>query len=477
MIDEEFNFEPTPPLFEELNQEDGMEVASDPSDHDNLWQQAISNPEFDYFKEAQILEPKLEIGRYVLDQGFKVPLIEDLDDWKQAFDDNQAMIRSELEQDYDGLSGLLSSLRILKDQWSPVSTSNLQTLRNNLNQDFNQDNQPYYDQLKTLVLEGLRSGHLHSLDFMHEYQGYQNWSAQLYHLAELASSCSYRLNLDLFDCSTSLWRYIEGTNVRIFGDPNVEGRYHFGVLPSFEIDNMPAVGGYLVDRDQYDEPQYFRKHSQGFIARPYIELYEQIRHLALFDTTQAPVMEIVKDANDDLHFLQYLKTNLAYFPTEPFNLSNDQETLYLNNVRGATAQAGQSMKLFISPQHLKEGMRHQAIFYDATYYNKLAIQIASVYFADLVLQEAYISFQNNHFESSPLYRPSLAAGLDGASDKTDPKLLQHLQTIFNQERQRYWDEVAQKSVGYFDIVATANGREMAIESDWQLQEVNYADLG
>lgn len=463
--------------FEDYDEEYGMEVATDPSVYDlELRQRAASEADFDYFKESRTLEPKREIGRYVLDQGFRVPLIEDLSDWQRAFDADRAMIRSELEQDYDGLSGLLSSLRIVRDEWFVGGTSAVYAVRNNLEQVSIEGGEAYRRRLKDLILEGLRGGQLHPIDFMCEHQGYRGWASQLQSVAEDAAGCGQSLYTRFNFPSASLWRYVEGTNVSVFGDPNVEGRYHFGVLPADEGDNWPAIGGYLVDSGQYDSPQYFRKHSQPFIARPYIELYEEIRRLPLFDTTQAPVMELQKDAGGELHFLQYLKTGLPYWPSEAFDLPRSEEALYLSNVRGATPKAGQAMRFFISPRLLTEGMRHQGIFYDATYHNRLAIQLGASRLADLVLHEFYISFQDNHFESSPICRPPLAGGLDGAAEKTDRRLLDHLQAIFTSEQRRFFDQEARRSVGYFDITVTANGREMAIESDWQLREADYSSL-
>ena len=59
--------------------------------------------------------PKFGIGRYVQDCGFDVPLIKNWADWQKALEEKSAMIRSELAQDYAGLSGLLNSRRIDDD--------------------------------------------------------------------------------------------------------------------------------------------------------------------------------------------------------------------------------------------------------------------------------------------------------------------------------------------------------------------------
>ena len=439
--------------------------------HDKeLRERAEAEADFDYFDaQYQYMDrPKFEIGRYVQDCGFDVPLIKNWADWQKALEEKSAMIRSELAQDYAGLSGLLNSRRIDDD---------LANLRmHNYAWNYQEPNAEWLEELDQNLLKGLHSGDLDPAAYMF-LQGNYGWLAGLLRVTRDSASCGQNLYLESGDIKVSLWRYIEGTNVTIFADPNVKGRYHFGVTPSNDQDNWPAIGAYLVDSGQYEQPQTFRKHKQPFIAEPYIEIYEAIRQLTYFDTTQAPVMELQKDAKDEVHFLQYLKTGLKYDSVEPFDLPPAKNSLHLTNVRGATPPAGKEMRLFLSPPILTEGMRDQAIFYDSLYFNRLAVQIGSTRFADFVLCENYISFKDNHFDSSPICRPPLAASCAGAGEKTEDSLLDYLDGLFRLTHQLSWqNRDLSKSIPYMNIRVTANGREAVIESDWNVHEIAYRDL-
>ena len=126
-------------------------------------------------------------------------------------------------------------------------------------------NAEWLQELDQNLLKGLHSGDLDLAAYMF-LQGNYGWLAGLLRVAKDSASCGQDLYLESGDIKVSLWRYIEGTNVTIFADPNVEGRYHFGVTPADDQDNWPAIGDYLVDAGQHEQPQTFRKHKQPFIA-------------------------------------------------------------------------------------------------------------------------------------------------------------------------------------------------------------------
>src|ERR1041385_3469411 len=73
---------------------------------------AATDETYDFYEALPPQQPKFEIGQYVADQGIRVPMISDQADWEKAFDEGTAMLRSEMPQDYKGLSGLLSSERL-----------------------------------------------------------------------------------------------------------------------------------------------------------------------------------------------------------------------------------------------------------------------------------------------------------------------------------------------------------------------------
>ena len=423
---------------------------------------AQAQPDFDYFKEHPPTQPKAEIGAYVAAQGFNVPLISNQLDWQRVFDAGQAMLRSELPQDYDGLSGLLSSQRLTK--YDLDQSQQLGGLYRTSNS--------YRDKLNTVLLEGLRNGNLDPLEFMNHYQGYRSWQPVLAELAEQA------VDIPFGEQQVSRWRYIEGTNVSIFADPNVEGRYHFGVTPSSSsaADTYQPVGSYQYELGEYDQPKQFRKHDQPFLPRAYIDVYQAISKLARFDTSRPPVIELQADLSGNVHFLQYLKTPNQFNYVPEFDLPISQDALITNNVRGVTPPTGQDMRLFICPTILAQGMEAQGILCGITDQTPLFTQLAAQR-AGFILHEAYISFQDNHFNSAPLYRPPLAAGCDGAFDRTQYDVLQKVAKLISQVRGLLRHDVGRRTLAnYIDIKVTANGRQAVIESDWELKQIAYQDL-
>lgn len=430
-------------------------------DYDARLESAISraaiNPDFDFYDEFYPRQPKFEIGQYVAEQGVSVPLIDNQKDWERAFDDGTAMLRSEMPQDYDGLSGLLSSER----------------LQNGM---FARPNQGYAGRFGSLVMEGLRSGELNGTEYMKYLRGdHFNWVNREADLTTRAAYFGVLHYLNLRNQSASRWRFVEGANVSVFADPVVEGRYHFGVKPARRHPREhQSIGSYLFEADEYDEPKQFRKHKVPFIARPFIEVYDRIRDLPRFDTTQNPVIELQQDAEGTIHFLQYLKTGQEQQYAEPFDLPESEDTVTTTNVRGVTAPEGKEMKLYIEPDFLTREMEGQGIYCGIIRPRGLEVQFASKA-AAFILHYAYVSFQDNHFDASPMFRPPLAAGLSecGKSPDSVPDKLDDIFTHRYYRKNAAFDDDA---VAYLDIKVTSNGRAAAIESDWQVKTVGYDDM-
>lgn len=439
-----------------------------PEFEDDAWsgqaeadQQAVDDPAYDYYDALRPMQPKFEIGQYVADQGFRVPLITSQAEWEKSFDEGTAMLRSEMPQDYDGLSGLLPSELLSRSCAQEWADSN-----NDLARDLGQT-----------ILRGLRSGELHPADYMDVFCGkYRTWP--YYEKEYIATAARFGAldQLNIHNTSVSQWRYVEGTNVSIFADPHVEGRYHFGVLP-FDPeypDGYRSIGSYRFDAGEYDTPQQFRKHDVPFVARQFVEFYEQIRNLPRFDNTQCPVLELQQDPDGNIYFLQYLKTGQKQQLTEPFDLPSSENTLRTFNVRGVTPPDGKDMRMYMAPNLLTKGMEGEAIFCALTRPRGIEVQFASN-IAAFILHEAYISFQNNHFDASPLYRPPLAAGLSACRHSPKP-VLEKVGQIMDHALSIRVSPFSREIVPYIDIKVTANGREAAIESDWDIQTIAYDDI-
>lgn len=415
-------------------------------------QRATTDPSFDYFIENRPRQPKFTIGQYVAEQGFRVPIIETQAAWEAAFDDETAMLRSEMPQDYDGLTGLLSSERLVYSPWKRAKSA-------------------YSKELGGVILRGLRSGELDPTTYMTYMRLNHGWASSKVDTQQLASM--FGVECGIWGESASRWRHVPGDNVIMFGDPHVAGRYYFGVDPWMTSDHdYESVGGYMIDADKYDEPFQFSKPRRGFTARPFVDLYERIQQLPLFDNTVSPVLELQRDSNGDIHFLQYLKTRQRHDFVEPFDLPSGNDVIKMDNVRGITSPEGRGMCLFITPERMPDRMRGQAIFCSLIRPLRLHVQLASE-MAGFVLHEAYISFKDNHFNSSPLYRPPLAAGLTTGEYWNDPlvRKFNHLLMEASFARDRDHD-----AVDYVDIKVTSNGRQATIETDGLVHTVGYDDL-
>ncbi|NTW62157.1 hypothetical protein HGB25_01960 [Candidatus Saccharibacteria bacterium] len=425
-------------MFDPESDPRGKRVAAD--------KKAVIAPTYDYFEEFKPDQPKFEVGQYVAENGFSVPLVETVADWQQAFDDGTAMLRSEMPQDYSGLSGLFSS-EVLSE--SPL-------LRRT---------EGFRREVGNLIMRGLRDGLLDPTEYMMtlrtDLQGlhYSCWEREKLDNIETAMEFGAMDMLEIWRLSASHWRYVEGTNVSVFADPNVEGRYHFGVRP----DNSFIVG-HMVDTGEYDKPNPHRAANQGpfFIARPFIEYYEQIRNLPRFDKTQCPVLELKQDTKGDIHFLQYLKTNQRQQFTEPFDLPDGDDVLRLTCARGITPMSGETMRLYISPDYLEPGMVNQAIYSDERNGGGLKVQF-STKVARFILYDAWLSFKDNHNDASPLYRPPLAASIYSGAHNS-PQLMNKVEQITGNRFSRQRN--TQQGTPFVDIKVTSNGREATIESDW-----------
>ncbi|MGZ6004827.1 MAG: hypothetical protein ACXWLH_01610 [Candidatus Saccharimonadales bacterium] len=416
-----------------------------------LDERATVEPEFDGFDQEYAMQrPKAEVGLYVASQGISVPIITTQKEWEQAFDDGTAMLRSELSQDYAGLSGLLSSER----------------LSNSAMGQFAKDApEGFYRDFGATIMKGLRSGELSGRDYMLMTR----WNRVSEYV--LGRALSFGGAVYLGNPTVSHWRFVEGTNVYGFADPHVEGRYYFGVVPYNEPHS--AIGGYRVEPGQYDEPLHFRKHDDTFVARPFIEFYEQIRNLSRFDITQCPVVEMQQDLVGNMHFLQYLKTGKTKAYTDGFDLPKSDGTLSTTNVRGVTTPEGKDMRLYMAPKRLSRAMEGQGIFCSENQPRGIEVQFAAKA-ANFILHTAYISFKNNHFNASPLWHPPLAAGLEECYDSP-----QAVREILDQTLQEVLYgplRFSQEVVHYVDIHVTSNGREATIESDWQPKTAAYEDI-
>lgn len=394
---------------------------------------AESNPEFDFFHEYTPAKPKLAVGEYVASQGFNVPLINSQEEWEQAFDEELAMIRSERYDDYAGMSGIISSKKLTAYNRLRAAGTNPDNFNNR-----------FWD----LVNEGLRSGELRPDDYMNMFV----WREYVVRLQQTTSLARVPLSL-AYGITTSRWRYVPGTNIRMFRDPNVEQKYYLGVTP-----DKGYVLGYQVEGEELQATIEQERADRLIVVTDLVDFYEQIRSLPLFDTTQAPLLEIQQANDGQLHFLQYFRTGHKVDYTEPFDLPEGETVIRASDVRGITSPKGEKMRLYISPSFYTPDMDQQGFYFEMIYHPEILKQyLCSV--GKVAIHEVYISLKDNHFDSSPLIRPQVGMGLWDAESKDR---VQYLKQV---SRSRFHEH---DSNAYINSVITSNGREATIQSDWEL---------
>lgn len=406
---------------------------------------AALDPHFDYFDQLRRY-PKQEIGAYVASCGIPVPLIHTQAEWEQACDDGTAMLRSEMRQDYDGLSGLLKS-EVLSHRFGYEETD------------------PFRREFNALIMRGLKSGAITGQEYM--MMDPVGWAWQIEDAYTQAQSFGVKLKTAFFNASTSRWRYIAGTNVTVFRDPHVDGRYYFGVTPAGQ-----SIGEFTTEADEHEAPQTYRKHEQPFLPKPFIDLYEKVRALPRFDQSEIPVMEMQQAHDGTLYFLQYLKTGQKLQLIDPFDLPQTPDAYYVDNVRGITEMEGEDIRLYCTPTRLHTAMVGQGIYCSLTRPSREEVQ-HSARAARFVLDYAYVSLKDNHSSSSPFFKPAVAAGLWTSLTNNDTVI----KRVNNFTKGIATDNRStDQTVSYIDLHLTSNGRLAAIESDWQPTTVNYRDL-
>lgn len=413
---------------------------------------ALSEPTFDYFGDQPyaMRRPKATVGSYIAehskDLDVVVPLVTTHQVWQNCLENGNAMIRSESPDEYSGYRGLFTSARV-PERYLPEND--------------------FYSELGSLILRGLKDGVIEPVDYMNYFAGrHLTWPQQLNGVHQTAQR--FNLPLDLESPEASLWEYIPGSNVSIFGDPHVEGRYHIGYKPPSRI-----IGGLTIEPGMHTKEHRFRKHDHAFIAQPFIEAYEAIAALPLFDTEQRPVLELQLSTEGVMHFLQYYKTGHQKAYTEPFELPfSPKEDIKLNMVRGITPPEGRHMRLFVAPKRLLPAMVGEGVYCGIIDLKGVEAQFVSKNM-DFFLHQAYISFQDNHFDSSPLFMPPLAAGLNGYSEDTSWELFTHATERLQSATYKGYHDY--NNVQFFNIHVTSNGHEVVLRSDWNPHVVSYRD--
>lgn len=455
--------------------------------------EALRDPTYDLFEHCLPSgRPKADIGRYVMRYGINVPLITSLKAWQNALDEECGMLRSELRQDYNGYSGLLSS-RVIeqrrtypKDErdWEGVVCGIDETGQRIERQTIEGPVQAEIDLLPEGSWlnghYGMRAigslavcGQIHALLAKGLYDGTVNpttlmqllyWNEERLRYQENAQYSGFTpTNLEY--AATSHWRYVPGVNIRVFRDPVIEGKYFIGGSAAHH--HWEPTSGYSTSTLEAHDKSVYRGYTKPGIPEytlpggKIIALYEKIRTLPYFDHSQAPVMEFQYGTDSKLYFLQYLKTGLQLGDPGEFDLPSSRSSVTVHSVRGATTQEGETVRMYLDPRRLHPSMRDQGAelglggLYDhAAQVLASIIRVAAVY---------GLNFKDDHFSSAPLTRTPVVLGIWDEKGGLYERLRQIATPEFGPGRR-------QQPLRYINTLVTSNGRKATVDSDWVVRE-------
>ncbi|MEK7146388.1 MAG: hypothetical protein AAB802_04395, partial [Patescibacteria group bacterium] len=225
----------------------------------------------DKFLDLGMQQPKLEIAAYVASQDLPVP--DRYASVEKALAARETiLIRSEHEDDYDGLSGLIDSWQVTEREKIDLSIG-----------------QKDVDEMSSIECDIRKMGFL---DVVRRIKASGLTPELERELAQM--SVSRRLSSDtplidvekmVSETSFSGWEFIEGENVTVVADTSVKGRYHI-----FNNGNTSRYCTWDV--------------RQGGPFGSLIRAYEQVRHLEMFNPNHAYLMEFQTGKDGEHFFLQ-----------------------------------------------------------------------------------------------------------------------------------------------------------------------------
>ena len=219
-------------------------------------------------------QPKRTIADYVEQNGILVPRrFDTLSDARRSH--KGIFLRSEHEQEYNGVSGLLDSFELSRrmvdgDRKNPIIFSPRGI------QDLEEIKKDYFQYLKDSRSE-------HPLD---QFYRFTNTTKQ-----DLINNTSF-----------SIWEYLDGIKRTIVADSAIPNKYH--------ITTNRFGDNWIHNRTIFEKGkkpnQYLNKLTPELEEglEEFIETYEEIRHLKNFDPNHCPIMEFMTIGNKN-YFLQY----------------------------------------------------------------------------------------------------------------------------------------------------------------------------
>jgi hypothetical protein len=155
--------------------------------------------------------------------------------------------------------------------------------------------------------------------------------------------------------SYSFWEYINGTNVAVVADTAVDDRYHVLASSPKQKGRLSYRGWQIANErgvsvaGKADDT----KLTSEMTAR-LVHVYEQIRNLPRFASEHCPIMEFQLDDDNQIWFLQYLRTRDFQAATDSLNPSDFSQAegwKQINCVRGALPVPASMKTTLWYPRH------------------------------------------------------------------------------------------------------------------------------
>ena len=252
-------------------------------------------------------QPKRTIADYVEQNGILVP--RRFDSLAEARRSHRGIfLRSEHQQEYDGVSGLLDSFNLSSSSFSVQGSRSMEEVK-----------QKYFA------------------------KGEKKNGTELY--KQYCKSLGLDENEFRRQTTFSIWEALNGFNRTIIADSSIAGRHH---VMTYYNKKDSYLFNYAIVQDGEIEQEFIKPLPEDLKSglRSLVETYERVRNLGRFNPSHCPIMEF-QTHNGKNYFLQYHRT--IDFSPSTFTLERTLQNgeIEVPFVRGATSKSGMDCKVTV----------------------------------------------------------------------------------------------------------------------------------
>ena len=257
-------------------------------------------------------QPKRTIADYVEKNGILVPRrFDSITEAKKFLPPEKIFLRSEHEQEYDGISGLLNSY--LLNSETPKFSS-----KNSINE------------IKLEYFHYLEKGE----------PSYKPWNS----IKDFCKYFNYKEEKFKEETTFSIWEKILGINHIVSADSAIKGMYH--IMSEGRLNEKKYITGYtLFENGKILKELTFEVPGEISSLFPKIVgIYEKIRNLNNFDAKHVPIMEFQNNI-ENIYFLQYHRGRDEDLSDFILSRKPDKNEFRVPFVRGKTKEVGEDFKI------------------------------------------------------------------------------------------------------------------------------------